>query len=132
MFKTQPFRVYVHDTDVAGVVHHSNYLKYLEAGRIEYLRAIQQPYIELQTKGFGLVPVTIDIRYKKPLREDDAFSVTVQPKKIQKASVTIFQQVLKGEAICVEATIQLAHVKEPEFKLARIPKSLLDAFLAHR
>ena len=131
MFKSHPFRVYVHDTDVAGVVHHSNYLKYFEAGRIEFLRSIDHPYIELQKKGLGLVPVHIDIRYKKPLREDDEFIISTEPKEISKVSVLIEQKVLKNETICVVANVKLVHVKEPEFKPLRIPQGLYDAFLAH-
>ena len=35
-----PVRVYYEDTDAAGLVYHSNYLKYMERARTELLRAL--------------------------------------------------------------------------------------------
>ena len=34
------FRVYYEDTDFSGFVYHANYLKFLERGRTDFLRAL--------------------------------------------------------------------------------------------
>ena len=39
-FSTIPFRVRYSETDQMGFVHHSNYLKYFEMARIEWLNSI--------------------------------------------------------------------------------------------
>ena len=124
-FKTAPYRVYVYDTDVAGVVHHSNYLRYFEAGRIEFLRHLKIPYIDFQNKGIGFVPINIDINYHSPLREDDEYTVTVELIKLKKASF-IIKQTVESNSINASATIQLACVKEPEFKPQRLPEALTN------
>ena len=126
MFKTSPYRIYVYDTDVAGVVHHSNYLRYFEAGRIEFLRHINQPYIDFQHQGIGFIPVNVSINYLKPLREDDEYHVTVEIIDVKKASFTLNQTILCKNMIYVSAKIQLACVKEPEFKPQRLPSSLIN------
>ena len=36
-----PVRIYYEDTDLAGVVYHANYLRYMERARTEYFRAIE-------------------------------------------------------------------------------------------
>ena len=36
----QRYRVYYEDTDAGGVVFYANYLKFIERGRTEYLRAL--------------------------------------------------------------------------------------------
>ena len=125
-FKSQPYRVYVYDTDVAGVVHHSNYLRYFEAGRIEYLRHLGLPYIDFQEKGIGFVPIYININYHHPLREDDEYVVTVELIELKKASFIVNQTVESNDRINVSGTIQLACVKEPEFKPQRLPEALLS------
>ena len=127
MFKTQPYRVYVYDTDVAGVVHHSNYLRYFEAGRIEFLRDLGLPYIDFQHEGIGFVPVNIDIKYLRPLREDDEYVVTVKLLELKKASFIVTQTVESQGITNVTATIQLACVKEPSFKPIGLPIRFLDA-----
>lgn len=35
-----PVRVYYEDTDAAGVVYYANYLRYLERGHTDWLRAL--------------------------------------------------------------------------------------------
>ena len=125
-FKSQPYRVYVYDTDVAGVVHHSNYLRYFEAGRIEYLRHLGLPYIDFQEKGIGFVPINININYHHPLREDDEYVVSVELIELKKASFIVNQTVESKDRINVSGTIQLACVKEPEFKPQRLPEALLS------
>ncbi len=115
-FLTDPYRIYVYDTDAAGVVHHSNYLRYFEAGRIEFLRSIGYPYIDFQNQGIGFVPIDIQIKYKKPLREDDLYQVSAYPTLVKKASFQFKQAIIVNEEEIVSGTIMLACVKEPEFK----------------
>ena len=122
IFKTAPYRVYVYDTDVAGVVHHSNYLRYFEAGRIEFLRDLGLPYIEFQHEGIGFVPVNINIHYHYPLREDDEYVVTVELIELKKASFIVKQTVICNDKVNVSATIQLACVKEPNLNRSAYPK----------
>jgi tol-pal system-associated acyl-CoA thioesterase len=129
IFKTGPYRVYVVDTDVAGVVHHSNYLRYFEAGRIEFLRSLGLPYIDFQHEGIGFVPVNIDIHYHTPLREDDEYVVSVELIEIKKASFIVKQTVAGNHRLHASATIKLACVKEPEFKPRRLPEALITKLL---
>lgn len=115
----------MHHTDVAGVVHHSNYLRFFEEARIEFLRSIGENYIIFQQNGIGFVPTNIDIQYIKPLRQDDLFHVDITVLDIKKASFKIQQFVIINKEPITKATIQLACVKEPEFKPHRLPKSLI-------
>ena len=40
MFVTTLHRVKFYDTDTMGVVHHSNYIRWFETGRVEFLRTL--------------------------------------------------------------------------------------------
>ena len=39
-----PIRVYYEDTDFSGVVYHASYLRFMERGRSEFLRAADAPH----------------------------------------------------------------------------------------
>ncbi len=39
-----PLRVYYEDTDFSGVVYHASYLRFMERGRSEFLRAAGAPH----------------------------------------------------------------------------------------
>ncbi len=68
-------RVLYADTDAMGVVYHGSYIRYLEHARIEYLRARDTIYAEVEAAGFA-VPVTeLSVRYTGPARFDDMLTL---------------------------------------------------------
>ena len=48
-------RVRYAETDAQGVVHHANYLVYMEQARTEFTRARGLPYPELEAQGINLL-----------------------------------------------------------------------------
>lgn len=70
-------RVRFAETDAMSVVHHAAYLPYLEAARIEYLRAIGHPYTGLRAEGVDFPIIEVAVRYLRPLRFDDLVDVHV-------------------------------------------------------
>jgi len=72
-------RVYYEDTDMGGVVFYANYLKYMERGRTEWLRAlgVEQAELAAQTQRAFMV-TQLDIRYVKPARLDDLLQIESQ------------------------------------------------------
>ena len=43
-YTTQEIKVRYYETDQMGIVHHSNYLKFFEIARIEWLEELKMPY----------------------------------------------------------------------------------------
>ena len=56
-------RVRYGETDQMGVVHHPNYLHYMEEARTAYLAALGRPYSELERGGVGLVVRRVELRF---------------------------------------------------------------------
>jgi acyl-CoA thioester hydrolase len=63
------------ETDAMSVVHHSSYLAYLEAARVDYLRWLGRPYTDIRADGFDIAVVSLQVAYHAPLRFDDVFRV---------------------------------------------------------
>lgn len=63
-----PIRVQPHHTDYGGVVWHGTYITWLEAARVECLRAVGVPFEHLVAMGYDLPVVGLDVRYRQPLR----------------------------------------------------------------
>ena len=65
-------RVYYEDTDLAGIVYYANYLKFIERGRSEWLRAlgIDQAALKRQA-GLVFAVRRIEADYLRPARFDD-------------------------------------------------------------
>lgn len=68
-------RVRFAETDAMGIVHHSSYLPYLEAARVEYLRSIGHPYTALRDEGIDIAVLEAYVRYRRALHFDDVVRV---------------------------------------------------------
>jgi len=120
-------RVYYEDTDAGGVVYHTNYLKFMERARTEWLRdkGIEQPQLKQQYNlVFVVRQVTID--YLKPAIFDDLLNVTVNVKKWGKASITIAQQVLRDTDILCTAVVKIAAINIVKHRPQPVPIEILQ------
>lgn len=68
-------RVRFAETDAMGIVHHSRYLPYLEAARVEYLRHLGHPYTEAREAGLDYAVLEAYVQYRQPLRFDEEVDV---------------------------------------------------------
>lgn len=105
-------RVYYEDTDFSGVVYHANYLRFLERGRTELLRAtgIDQSMLHAETRGFAFVVRRMAIDYLRPARMDDVIEVETTSREVRGASLRLSQRILRDGEVLVAAEVQVAAV----------------------
>jgi acyl-CoA thioester hydrolase len=122
------------DTDFSGVVYHASYLRFMERGRTNYLRLLGADHramfeqAEKEAPGFAFVVRHMSIDFKKPAHMDDVLDVITMPEEVKGASITLHQQVKRGEDLIVEAHVQVAFVSGGRAK--PIPKPLRIAMKA--
>lgn len=119
-----PVRVYIEDTDAAGIVYYVNYLKFMERARTEYLRNIGFGHY-LLTEDYLFVVRKADIRYRQAAKMDDLLTVSAQVVKQGKASLQFKQTVERDGELLSEATIEIACV-DLQLKPCVLPKRLTD------
>jgi acyl-CoA thioester hydrolase len=121
-------RVFYEDTDFSGIVYHANYLRFMERGRTNHLRLMGAEQHALfaeaqaETPGFAFVVRSMQIDYLKPARMDDVLDVVTWPVAVKGASITLAQEVRRGEAVLVKAQVRVAFISEG--RAQPIPKSL--------
>ena len=64
---TGEIKVRYNETDQMGIVHHSNYLKFFELARIEWLEKLNMPYEEIERNNIILPVVRCELKFIKPL-----------------------------------------------------------------
>ena len=68
-------RVYYYETDKMSVVHHSNYIRWFEESRIDFMRHAGLDCAMLEGEGI-LMPVTgVEAKYRSSIFFDEDFSV---------------------------------------------------------
>lgn len=122
-------RVYYEDTDAAGVVYHTSYLRYMDRARTEWLRSLGWS-IERLARELGLLFVVgeVRVRYRLPAHHDDELDVGVRVESRRPASLTIDQPVVRvgGSLIC-EGAIRIVAVDSDSFRPKPISETLLRA-----
>ena len=94
-FETQ-IRVEYHHTDQMGIVHHSNYIKFFEVARTEWLRAAGLTYAEMERRGVMMPIVDVQIRYRQPSYYDEMLSIMTYVDELPMARMT-FRYEIRGE-----------------------------------
>ncbi|MCP1334890.1 tol-pal system-associated acyl-CoA thioesterase [Futiania mangrovi] len=105
-----PVRVYYEDTDTAGIVYYANWLRFLERGRTEYIRALGVRQSDLLTgddwRAFAVRRVEVD--YLVPARLDDALVVETWVEEARGASLVMGQQVTRDGRTLIGARVRVA------------------------
>lgn len=90
-------RITFADTDCMGIVYHTNYIKFFEIGRTEYLREIGHPYSQLEKDGIWLPVASVHCEYKSPARYDDLLTVHTWIETFKGATVVIAYEIYRKE-----------------------------------
>jgi acyl-CoA thioester hydrolase len=121
-------RVYYEDTDFSGIVYHANYLRFMERGRTNHLRLMGADQhalfaeVQAETPGFAFVVRSMVLDFLRPARMDDLLDVVTWPVAVKGASITLAQEVRRGDEVLVTAAVRVAFICEGRAK--PIPKSL--------
>jgi len=106
-------RVYYEDTDMAGIVYHANYLKFIERARSDWVRGLGIDQRALK-RDDGLVFVVrrIEADYLGPARLDEVLTVRTSVAHVTPARMTLRQTVTRGEDAVFEARVTIVMMNE--------------------
>ena len=78
--KTYTHKVQYYETDKMGVVHHSNYIRWFEEARVDFLEQIGLNYDVLEEKGYISPVISVSCEYKTMCRFGEAVYIIVKLK----------------------------------------------------
>lgn len=100
---SEPFRyarrVEFGDTDAAGIVHFSNFFRYMEAAETAFLRArgLSVAFMGADGVRYGFPRVSVACDYKAPARFEDVLTIEVKAERVGIKSVTYRFDIRHGE-----------------------------------
>ncbi|MBR3057052.1 MAG: acyl-CoA thioesterase [Clostridiales bacterium] len=69
--------VQYYETDKMGITHHSNYVRWMEEARVDYLSQLGWDYDKLEEKGIISPVIGIEVKYKGSTSFPDKISIEV-------------------------------------------------------
>lgn len=125
-----PVRVYYEDTDLAGIVYYANYLKFIERGRSEFVRALGIDQTRLKAEaGIVFAVRRVEADYLSPARFDDLLAVETRLDEMKGASLVMSQSVLRDGAVLFQARVTLVCLTDAG-RPARVPDAVRGALQA--
>ena len=120
---TKPILIRYYETDQMGFVHHSNYLRYFELARIEWLSSMGFSYQEMEKIGILMPVIKANVNFKKPLIFGKSFKVKIEALKIPKVKFELNYEVIgtENEIIATGSTI-LVFLSANNLKPIRCPE----------
>jgi acyl-CoA thioester hydrolase len=120
-----PLRVYYEDTDFSGVVYHASYLRFMERGRSEFLRAAGAPH---QAMLAAVPPLFWAVRrmaidFFKPAKVDEALTVHTRAIELAGARLRLEQEIRRAAEVLVRADVEVCVISF-EGRPRRVPEAI--------
>jgi len=123
------FRVRYAETDQMGIVHHANYLVWMEMARTELCRLRGITYREMeQRSGLHLVVAEVRCRYLHPARYDDEILASAWLESAHPRMVAFAYEIRRAADGVLLASGQTRHLFVRDGKPVKIPEEFRPIF----
>ena len=132
MVTTVAHKVNFYDTDAMAVVHHSNYIRWFEIGRVEFLRQAVITLTELMDDGYVFPITEVSAKYMNSGYFDDELIIETTPVALTKAKMAFSYRVLRAcdDTVLVTGFTQNVFTSRATGKITRLPDKYYDKLKA--
>ncbi len=93
-----------YETDQMGVIHHSNYIRWLEEARVAYMEQMGMGYDQMEKEGIISPVIEVKCRYKKSIYFPDIVCITAHLVQYTGTRMTLSYRIFNSdEELCAEA-----------------------------
>ncbi len=123
---THTIRVYIEDTDAAGIVYHPNHLKFFERSRTEMLRECEFTKTTLDNDyDLRFIIKDISTNYKAPAFMDDLLEIKTTLEGHTPTRLLFAQEIYRSQTLIASAKMTIVCVNNA-YRPAPLPALLLE------
>ena len=82
-------KVQYYETDMMGVTHHSNYIRWMEEARVDLMDRIGFPYSRMEAEGVLCVVKSLQVNFLKPCTFGDEVDIAVTVRDFNGVVITL-------------------------------------------
>lgn len=118
------------ETDRMGIVHHSHYAVWFEAGRTDFLKKAGVSYSSLEAMGFMLPLYEMNCKFKSPAKYEDEILVITKISFLSQVRLHLSYQVINSENSKLLVTGETMHAwTDKTFKPVNAEKAIPDIYI---
>ena len=121
--QTYIHKVQYYETDRMGITHHSNYIRWMEEARVEFLRQIGWSLEKLEEIGVVSPVVALDCKYRQTTTFADDISIEVAVQKFTGARLKLVYVMKNSAGKCVFEAHSEHCFTDPAGKIVRLDRS---------
>lgn len=118
------------ETDQMGVVHHANYVVWLELARTALCSKTGFHYADIEKTGFLLMVTGVELRYLRPAFYGDVVQVHAKVGHLASRGVRFEYEVRRGDELLSKGATDHIWVDKATRRPCRAPEELRRAFEA--
>lgn len=122
-------QVQYHETDQMGIVHHSNYIKWFEEARCDFLNQLNYSYGQMEEKGVMILVLEVSCQYKAPVHFPEVVKILPVVSFFNGIKMTVTYEVRGASDNSLRAIGESKHCfVNKDFHLLRLQKSHPDIY----
>ena len=122
-------KVNYYETDKMQVVHHSNYIRYLEECRMDFMRQFHLDYEKIEASGIMIPVLSVECDYRSPARFGETICIIPKIEKFSGIKFDISYRIYSEDFKVLHNTAVSSHCfVDFDFKPVRLKKDYLDIY----
>lgn len=119
-----------YETDQMGIVHHSNYIRWLEETRLALMEQIGLPYARMEAQGVLIPVLSASCEYRVPFRFGDTFQVQAFPLAFNGVKLRIGYRICHRDTGTLHTTGETSHCfVDRQMRLVRLKRDYPEIYL---
>ncbi len=98
--KPYTHKVNYYETDKMTITHHSNYIRFMEEARVDFLEQIGFPFDKIEAQGIISPVIRIEYSYRKSTTFADLISIEVYVEKLTSVKLTLGYTLTCNGEVC--------------------------------
>ncbi len=105
----QNMKPYIHkvnyyETDKMGITHHSNYIRFMEEARLDYMQQLGFGWDRMEALGISSPVIALDCSYRKATTFPDEIEITVKVEKLSAFKLVVGYEMRVGAELVFTGT----------------------------
>ena len=124
-------KINYYETDKMQVVHHSNYIRYLEECRIDFLKQINLDYFKIEEMGLMIPVLSVNCSYKNPARFGETICIVPKLEKFRGVKFEMSYRIYSEDYKLLHNEAESTHCfVDFDFKPVRLKRDYAEVYEA--
>lgn len=121
-------KVQYYETDCMQIVHHSNYIRFFEEARLDFLEKLGVTYADIEKMGYIVPVLSVSAEYKSMTRYGETLAVCVKFEEFSGVRFSFSYQIFDANTKSLRATGKSVHCYLKDGKPVNLKRELPDLY----